>query len=185
MHRKLIPIVLLVAFLLSAANPWPAVLTVINYTGDNIYFRLKYRGEQKYFLTATSDGNSSSYHVSVFDIIRRTYTGNEVTACDVTTTWARFDLNTNLRLVFTACEAMKQTFTPKYWGEPGMEKPNFWNDGSNQSVPPNGTWYGQYTYKYPSPPCSIFKFTSLSANGKRPIRACGGRAFHFLYDVVP
>jgi hypothetical protein len=174
--KRLVILVLLAAFLLSAVSPWPAVLTVVNYTGENIYFRLKYRGEQKYFLTATPEGNSSSYYVSRFDVVRRTYTSNEVTACETTTTWARFDLNNNLRLVFTPCESMKQYWTPKYWGEPGMEKPNFWNDGSSESVPPNGTWWGQYKYKFPSPPCSTM------LKGKK---SCGGRAFHFLYDVVP
>jgi hypothetical protein len=52
-----------------------------------------------------------------------------------------------------------------------MEKPNFWNDGSSESVPPNGTWWGQYKYKAPNPPY--------------PKPFPKGRAFHFLYDVVP
>ena len=172
MKTRLLILVLVAAFLLSAVSPWPAVLSVWNYTGENIYFRLKYRGEQKYFLTATNEGNSSSYHLSKFDIVRRTYSGNEVTACETTTTWARFNLNSNLRLNFTPCEAMKQYWTPKYWGEPGMEKPNFWNDGSNESVPENGGWWASLNYKV----CTKTANTSC---------AYSGRAFHFLYDVVP
>jgi hypothetical protein len=164
-NKRLIILVLLAAFLLSAVSPWPAVLTVQNYTGDNIYFRLKYRGEQKYFLTATSDGNAyngvTGYHVSRFDIVRRTYTGNEVTACGTTTTWARFNLTTNLRLRFTACESMKQYWMPKYWGEPTMEKPNFYNFGTWQRVPQNEPFYGSYT--------THFRFLyDVSASGQCP-----------------
>ena len=175
MNKRLVILVLLAAFVLSAVAPWPAVLTVVNYTGENIYFTLKYRGEQKYFLTATPEGNSSSYYVSRFDIVRRTYTGNKVTACATTTTWARFNMNVNLRLVWTACESMKQYWTPKYWGEPGMEKPNFFSNAGSEWVPPYGPWWGNYNWKCPGYAwwCDIVWGGNYA------------RAFHFLYKVVP
>jgi len=139
--------VLLAALLLSAVSPWPAVLTVVNYTGDNIYITLKFRGEQKYFLTATPKGNSETYYVSRFDIVRRRYSAT-VTACG-TTGKGGMNFVSNVRLVFTGCEAMKQWWTPKYWGEPTMEKPNFWNFGTFlQHVPENDPHYGWQWYDY-------------------------------------
>lgn len=159
MNKKLIIFaILLAAFVLSAVNPWPSTLSVWNFTGDNVYIRLKYRGEQKYFLTVTPQGNSDTYYLSRFDIVRRSYTA-EVTACEMTTLWARMNLNYNLRLNFTPCESMKQYWTPKYWGEPTQEKPNFFITGTyGQHVPENDPWYG-YFY-----------------NLKR---------FRFIYDVQP
>ena len=122
MNKRLVLFVILIAaFVLSAVNPWPAVLTVWNLTGDNVYIRLKYCGEQKYFLTATGD---SCAQPTTFDIARKKYS-TEVTACGVTATGS-MDLRTNLKLTFTDCDSMRQFWTPKYWGEPGMEKPNFY-----------------------------------------------------------
>ncbi|RCK76954.1 MAG: hypothetical protein ANABAC_3379 [Anaerolineae bacterium] len=108
MNKRLIIFgVLLAALLLSAVSPWPAVLTVYNFTGDNVYITLKYRGEQKYFLTATPQGNSADYNVSVFDIVRRTYSA-QVTACETTTTWGRLRMASNVRLVFPDCLQMQR-----------------------------------------------------------------------------
>ena len=161
MNKRLIIFgVLLAAMLLSAVSPWPATLRVWNFTGDNIYFTLKYRGVQKYFLTATPEGNSPLYYLSVFDLERRQYTA-QVTACGTTTTWGKMNMVNNLRLTFTGCESMKQFWTPKYWGEPTMEKPNFWNfayltktnkGNTYQHVPQNdpfyGSLYGQYRFRF-------------------------------------
>jgi len=155
--------VLLAALLLSAVSPWPATLRIWNFTGDNVYLTLKYRGVQKYFLTATPQGNSDTYYLSVFDITRLTYNA-QVTACSTTTTWGRLRMASNVRLTFTSCEAMKQYMTPKYWGEPTMEKPNFWNWNGDESVPPNMGWWGSLSYK------------DLAGTKS---------AFRFLYDVVP
>ncbi|MCS6908718.1 MAG: hypothetical protein RML93_12670 [Anaerolineales bacterium] len=124
MNKRLIILgVLLAALLLSAADPWPAKLTVWNYTGDNIYFTLKYRGEQKYFLTATPKGNTDDYRKSVFEVTRRKYSAT-VTACGTTTTSATLDLRKNVMLNFVSCTAMRR-LADKFWGEPRMEKPNF------------------------------------------------------------
>jgi len=119
--------ILLAAIVLSAVNPWPAQLKVWNWTGDNIYFRLSYRGEQKYFLTATPQGNTDTYRFSLFEVARKKYS-SEVTACGVTTTGGSMNLNNNLKLTFTDCAMMRQWWRPLYWGEPGMEKPNFYQD---------------------------------------------------------
>ncbi|MFZ5808937.1 MAG: hypothetical protein ACOY16_06625 [Chloroflexota bacterium] len=161
MNKRLVIFgVLLAALLLSAVSPWPATLWVWNFTGDNIYFTLKYRGVQKYFLTATPEGNSPRYYLSTFDIERRQYSA-QVTACETTTTWGRMNMLTNLRLTFTPCESMRQFWTPKYWGEPTMEKPNFWNwaywtkttrGNFWQHVPENdphyGALYGWYRFRF-------------------------------------
>lgn len=158
MNKRLIIFgVLLAALLLSAVSPWPATLRVINYTGENVYITLKYRGETKYFLTATPQGNSPFYYLSVFDIVRRVYRA-EVTACG-TVARGGMDLRTNVRLTFTPCEAMKQFWTPKYWGEPTQEKPNFWYwafdkpsygsiAGFVQHVPENDGHYGWQWWNY-------------------------------------
>jgi hypothetical protein len=121
--------ILLAAIVLSAVNPWPAQLKVWNWTGDNIYFRLSYRGEQKYFLTATPQGNTDTYRFSLFEVARKKYS-SEVTACGVTTTGGSINLNNNLKLTFTDCAMMRQWWRPLYWGEPGMEKPNFYQDAN-------------------------------------------------------
>lgn len=210
MNKKLVIfVVLLAAMLLSAVGAWPATLTVNNYTGDNVYIKLSKYGVMKYFLTATVEGNSADRNISKFDIERNTYAG-EVTACGVTTTWANFNLKTNLRLTFTDCAMMKQfdlleynvcvdeegedvdcfledgitpnpevdktyklhkkVLTPKYWGEPSIEKVNFYSSDSNEYSPPDQGWFGGL-YE---------KDGNLGLN-----KYINRDAFHFLYDVVP
>jgi hypothetical protein len=138
MKKIIVLTILLAALVLSAINPWPSQLRVWNWTGDNVYFRLSYRGEQKYFLTATHQGNTDTYKYSLFEVARKKYTA-EVTACTVTAT-GTMDLNTNLKLTFTDCDMMRQFYgglhmgatgfhfyrPGAFWGEPGMEKPNFY-----------------------------------------------------------
>jgi len=172
-NKRLLILVVLAAFVLSAAAPWPAILTVVNYTGGNVYFALKFRGEQKYFLTATPQGNSADYYVSRFDITRRTYSA-QVTACDVTTTWGRLNINANLRLVFTDCVSMQQYWTPKYWGEPGMEKPNFYDVDGGEHGPPWGTWWGSRNWKCPG-----------TSGTWCYLQGPYARAYRFLYNVQP
>ena len=175
MKKKTLIFVLLAAFLLSAVDPWPAVLTVVNYTGENVYIWLKYRGVQKYYLVASSKGNSGDYNVSRFDIARRTYTDSKVVACQTSTTWARFNLNQDLRLTFTECAKMKQIYTPKYWGVPGDEKPNFFSNGVLQHVPPYGPWWGSYDWKCPG----YVQYCLTTYGGNY------GPAFRFLYKILP
>ncbi|MEN6298454.1 MAG: hypothetical protein ABFD51_00880 [Anaerolineaceae bacterium] len=158
--RLVIFVVLLAAMLLSATSAWPATLTVWNYTGDNVYIKLSKYGVMKYFLTATVEGNTDDRNLSRFDIERKTYSA-EVTACGTTTTWGALDMRQNLRLTFTPCDSMKQWWTPKYWGEPSQEKPNFYNDGSFEWTPPDWGWYGSGWFK-----------------------GNDGHAFYFQYDVV-
>lgn len=124
MKKIVVMLILIASILFMAINPWPAKLRVWNYTGDDVFIRLSYRGEQKYFLTATSVGNTSQYHLSLFDVTRKKYNA-EVSACNVTAT-GYMDLNNNLKLTFVECEGMKRYDAPRFWGEPGMEKPNFY-----------------------------------------------------------
>ncbi len=158
MNKRLIIFgVLLAALLLSAVSPWPAVLSVWNYTGGNVYITLNYRGEQKYFLTATPAGNSDTYYLSRFDIVRRVYSA-QVTACDTTTEWGRLRMASNVRLVFVDCTAMKQ-WTAKFWGEPTMEKINFFVDpAGNEFTPPDWSWWGGYNYKDKAKTAQAFRF---------------------------
>ncbi|GAB4479830.1 MAG: hypothetical protein Kow0088_21090 [Anaerolineales bacterium] len=124
MNKRLIIFgVLLAALLLSAVSPWPATLTVVNKTGDSIYFTLMYRGEQKYILTATVAGNSDTYNVSKFDITRHLYSAS-VTACS-TTYSGTLDMRKNVFLKFVSCDSMRR-MKPQFWGEPRFEKPNFY-----------------------------------------------------------
>jgi len=171
--------VLLAALLLSAVSPWPATLSVWNFTGSNVYITLKYNGVQKYFLTATPDGNSPYQYLSRFDIERRTNYSAQVTACDTTTTWGKMNMYVNLRLTFTGCESMKQWWTPKYWGEPSMEKPNFWSMqyyGLNASTK---VIYGQHV------PENDTQYGALRNTTKGHFGGTYYRRFHFLYDVAP
>ena len=163
MNKRLIIFgVLLAALLLSAASPFPAVLEIWNYTGDNIYITLRYRGEQKYFLTATVQGNTDDYNISRFDIVRRTYSAR-ITACDTTTSSGRLRMASNVRLVFPDCTAQKQVFSPKFWGEPTQEKVTFFVDPAGREYsPPDGPWWGGLNYKD---------------------RARTKQAFRFLYDL--
>jgi hypothetical protein len=168
--RLVIFVVLLAAMLLSAVGPWPATLTVLNNTDDSVYIKLSQSGVMKYFLTATTDGNTDTTSKSVFDIERGTYTA-VVTQCQTTTTWGKMNIKTNLRLNFTSCESQKQAgmlvykhrwwksaygwdyneilhyFAPRYWGEPTMEKPIFFYYGTDFEVSPTDTgWYGYLYY---------------------------------------
>lgn len=159
---KKILLILMIAFMFSAVNPWPSILTIVNYTGQDIFYTLKYRGVQEYFLTATIEGNTDTYNISKFDIERKVYSA-VVTACNTTTKWGRLNMNTNVRNVFTTCNQMKQWWTPKYWGEPTLEKPNFFESGGFQWTPMNMGWYGLLSYK------------GDNVNKK---------AFSLLYDIV-
>lgn len=181
--RLVIFVVLLAAMLFSAAGAWPATLTVNNYTGDNVYIKLSKYGVMKYFLTATVEGNSADRNVSKFDIERTTYTA-EVTACNVTTTSGQMDLNTNLRLTFTPCDSMKQFWTPKYWGEPSQEKPNFYDGGGFVWCKMFGTEKVCQSYgDEPGPWTSWFwasgPWLGWYADTTTP------NSFNFLYNVQP
>lgn len=166
MKYKVLFLVLVAAFLLSAVSPWPAVFTIVNNTSDNVYVVMRYRGESVYFLTATPQGNTADYRVSRFDIARKVYSA-DVTACNVTTTWGRLDLKTNLRLTFVPCNTMINTDSAKFWGEPGMEKPNFFIAGNFAGNPETGPWWGSYSGK-----CN-------------PVTGKNCKAFQFLYTVLP
>lgn len=171
MKKIVVLTILLAALVLSAVNPWPAQLRVWNYTGDNVYFRLSYRGVQQYFLTATVAGNTDTRYYSLFEVSRKKYNA-EVTACSVTAS-GTVDLNTNLKLTFVDCDMMRQVAgsfynTPDdwnnywvtgypyrpgaFWGEPGMEKPNFYQHWNTTKVlyewrQPNGAWPGYWYEK--------------------------------------
>jgi len=123
MKKLIVFSILLAAILLSAVNPFPAKLTVWNKTDNTVFIRLSYHNVQKYFLTVTDVGNTETYQLSVFEVVRKLY-DSETTACGVTAV-GTLDMNQNVKLNFTECIRMNQWWKPLYWGEPGMEKPNF------------------------------------------------------------
>lgn len=112
----------LIVLLLAAANPWPARLTVINQTGDDIYISLDY----PYPWLVVKAGDSllaEEKPTTIFTIERGVYNA-QVTACGMTAL-GKIDLNRNLLLNFTACDQWFQDSAPKYLGEPSQEKPNW------------------------------------------------------------
>lgn len=124
MHKPVLTIAVmsLVVLLLVAANPWPARLTVINQTGEDIYISMEYPYT---WLVAKADEDPADDEkpTTLFTIERDVY-DVRVTACGMTAV-GRIDMNRNLRLNFTACDQWFQDSAPKYLGEPSQEKPNW------------------------------------------------------------
>jgi hypothetical protein len=144
LNKKLfVLIVLCLSMLFSAVVPWPAILTVINKSDVNVTYVLSFQGEQKYFLTATPLGNTDTYNVSRFEIVRRVYDA-KVTTCGVTSTWGELNMVRNLRNTFVECDRLRQFWSPAFWGEPGMEKPNFYLTGEHVF----SSAYFQFNYEY-------------------------------------
>lgn len=103
------------ALLTVAASAWPATLTVINNSAQDVYIRLEYPYT---FLRAPAE------ETTVFAIERDDYPAI-VTYCDITND-GTMDLNSNLRLIFTECTGLNAPQLPKYMGEPSMEKVNWY-----------------------------------------------------------
>jgi len=101
--------------ILVAANTYPATLTVINATDGNVIISLQY----PYTFLVVKPGSTHE-----FSIARAKY-DSTVTACGATSV-GTMNLNNNLKLNFTPCANWGQKSTPKFLGEPSMEKPN-WN----------------------------------------------------------
>ena len=133
---------ILAVFSLIAANPWRARFKVINLTDADIFIILHPESEdgtdypQLIARTAPEQDEDEDEVVSdnptdeiredattVFTIDKDTYTA-EVIACGMRAQ-GTIDLTRNLKLNFTECEKMAQYWTPKYHGEPSMEKPNW------------------------------------------------------------
>lgn len=108
-------VLLLLATVLMAANPFPATLTVINKTDGNVIISMAY----PYSFLVVGPGSTSK-----FTIERDVYDA-QITACGKTKS-GTVDMMHNLKLNFTPCAAWGDKSAPKYLGEPTMEKPN-WN----------------------------------------------------------
>ena len=104
-----------VALLVVAANDWPARLTVRNQTDEAVIISMEYPYSWLYVPAGTK---------SVFHIEKDDYTAL-VTACGETVS-GTINLKHNLKLNFTPCYYWSDSDSPKYLGEPGLEKPN-WN----------------------------------------------------------
>jgi hypothetical protein len=131
-------ILVVAMFALTAANPFPARLSMINQTGENIYLYLRdSKGELVYYLTITGKAQPDNWlslsmsdreqfrkdNTSDFTIERETYAA-EIYACGLVME-GKMDLTRNLQLNITPCEDMLRTDAPRYKGEPSMEKPNW------------------------------------------------------------
>lgn len=112
----------LIVLLLVAANPWPARLTVINQTGEDIYISMDYPYTWL-VVKAGDDLLDEEKPTTIFTIERDVYDAR-VIACGMTAV-GKIDMSRNLRLNFTACDQWYQDTTPKYLGEPSQEKPNW------------------------------------------------------------
>ena len=116
-------VLIMLATLLTAANPWKARLVIINQTKEDIYIRMEYP-----YTWLTVPYIEPEYKTdkpkTTFTIERAIYKDVEVYACDVIAT-GNIDLTHNLKLNFTPCEEMFRSDKPRYLGEPSMEKPNW------------------------------------------------------------
>lgn len=124
MKKLVVFAVVLAAVVLSAINPFPAHLTVWNKTEDFVYIRLSYHDVQKYFFTVSPEGNTDTYQLSLYEVTRKLYDMQTIACGEVAE--GTLDANKNIKLVFTECDQMYSWWKPQYWGEPGMEKPNFY-----------------------------------------------------------
>lgn len=147
--------VFLTAMITIAANPWKARLRIINQTGKEIYlvladqetgtitYNLRIPGEAELLPTPTANpdlkpdpGETPTVtptpytrdswlenNTTLFTIERKVYYARLV-ACGVVMD-GTIDLTTNLKLNITPCWAMLDPDSPKYHGEPTMEKPNW------------------------------------------------------------
>jgi len=116
-----------VVLLLVAANEWPARLTVRNQTDADVIVSLDY----PYGWLVTAPGTTNEFHIE-----RGVYNAL-VTACGETASGV-MDLEHNLKLNFTPCAAWPNEDSPKYLGEPTMEKPNWFKS------PGTAEWRFQY-----------------------------------------
>jgi len=131
---------ILAVFSLIAANPWKARFKVINLTDADIFIILQSESEdgtdypqliartapKRDKVEVVSDNPNDKIRedaTTLFTIDRDTYMA-EVVACGMRARGI-IDLTRNLKLNFTECEKMAQWGTPKYHGEPSMEKPNW------------------------------------------------------------
>lgn len=118
----IIAVLSFVALVLIAANPWPARLTVINQTGEDIYISMEYPYTWL-VVKADDETDDNDKPTTIFTIERDVYDAR-VIACGMTAV-GKIDMNRNLRLNFTPCNLWYQVDTPKYLGEPSQEKPNW------------------------------------------------------------
>jgi hypothetical protein len=147
-------LLVLVLFILTAANPWQARLTVVNLTGDDVYLvlsddsgivysNLKFPGDPTPPPTlAPTEGpkptpggkpipTSTPFNQDLFRLdnttiftIERKVYQAQLTACGVVMEGS-MDLTRNLHLTITDCFQMVQYDRDQYLGEPTFEKPNF------------------------------------------------------------
>ncbi len=104
-----------------AGNQWPSRLRVINNTDGWVIISMEY----PYSWLAVPAGGDSEFHIEkgVYDAL--------VTACGKTVS-GKMNLESNLKLNFTQCQAMADKDSAKYLGEPSQEKPN-WNRSPNNA----------------------------------------------------
>ena len=106
---------LVLVVILMAANPFPATLTVINKSDQNVIISMSY--PYSFLVVGPESTKKFTIERDVYDAL--------VTACGKSKT-GTMNLEHNLKLNFTPCASWGNTSAPKYLGEPTMEKPN-WN----------------------------------------------------------
>jgi hypothetical protein len=134
----LLSVIMILSTILIAANPWPARLTIINQTGDNLYIWMFEDPEKemlKYYMGIEGTTlprpipdhfNFSAFrkeNTTVFTVDRQVYTV-WLMGCGVMME-GKLDMSSNVQLNITPCEDMVRYENPRYLGEPTLEKPNW------------------------------------------------------------
>jgi hypothetical protein len=102
------------ALSLISASAWPARFTVWNQTVDDIYIQMDY----PYTNLMVPAGEKVEF------TINRNIYNVKLIACGVEAK-GLINLTRNLKLNLTPCQYMYNAYSPKYLGEPSMEKVNF------------------------------------------------------------
>ena len=142
----------LVAPALMAAQQPLVRLEVINQTGEDIYIQMEYPYTNlKVPFNPPAEFKVDPKHPerkpklvqwdrTRFTILRDTYKDVKIWACGGVFTGS-LNLERRLLLNFVPCEEMIQDWSPRWWGEPSMEKPNLFDS-------PNSDIGWQFQYKW-------------------------------------
>lgn len=146
----LIIVLLLVAPALMAAMQPLVRLEVINQTEEDIYIQMDYPYTNLKVPPSVREGSfklrtaDKDWTRTIFSIQRDTYENVRIYACGGVFT-GKLNLERRLLLNFVRCEEMIQDWSPRWWGEPSMEKPNLY------AGPTSDRWQFQYLWKTNTP----------------------------------
>jgi hypothetical protein len=146
----LVILIILVAPMLIAAKQPQVRLEVINQTEQDIYIQMEYPYTNLKVPPSVRESSSRQREAdrdwtrTVFTIQRDVYEDVRIYACGGVFT-GKLDLERRLLLNFVRCEEMIQDWSPRWWGEPSLEKPNLYQG------PTSDKWQFQYLWKANTP----------------------------------